>query len=180
MHVDGPMQQSPYSARMDYKLKPGVDRAKVVALRQALDDMGSHLTTVYYQDWKDPDRLTWSVIFVPWGKSGAIEHLQQKLALTGGVIAGDSGNDLDALMVESVGADFLRVLVGRLQYDADVDDLLAELNVNDTEGRTLFRGCKDSDRVFYVEGKESLRYGPDSIFRAMRMAGFRWQIQQMI
>lgn len=171
---------SPYSVKFSYKLGVTDHDVDVVGLREAIGAIYPTFSDIYYQDWSDPDCNTWSVTCAPWGKNGVIEHLVQILNLNGGVIAGDSGNDIDALLVALVDADFLRVLVGREVPDTDLEGLRSRLCVGTERERVLFRESRESDKVFYVETMESRRHGPVSISRAMRMAEVRWQIQRMI
>ena len=112
----------------------------------------------------DEPRRKYAAFLLPTTKAGAVRYLKSELGIARGLIAGDSGNDIDMLLHDT---DFQAVLVGGAKREAvSAIDTLERL---DAKGSTAaFRTVKNAEgrliRIYVEPTKD--RLGPESIARA--------------
>ncbi|MDO8601890.1 MAG: HAD family hydrolase [bacterium] len=114
---------------------------------------------------------------LPIGKSGVITYLSKLVGIKQGIVAGDSGNDIE-MLTRSCGLD--AVLVGG--HTAEAASEIHKLIHRRKDGQRSFQrivGPDGIERAVYVEPKGSKRQAAESILRAVTILRRTRNIKRM-
>ncbi len=106
------------------------------------------------------DRKKYNIDFLPITKAGAVKYASDILGVERGILAGDSGNDIDMLLKSGTLA---AVVVGGAK--AELKEAAITAGAKRHKRFTIVEDDAGQPKAIYVENDES-RLGPDSILHA--------------
>ncbi|MCX7955666.1 MAG: HAD family hydrolase [Patescibacteria group bacterium] len=172
------MRIDPNKLSFNYVVPTNIDNERVGLFLQSLQRFFSDFTVILSQNLalSNNSQTAWFCDIVPFGKDEVIRYLSQKYKAKG-LIAGDSGNDINMLFGDFPGEakDYIRTAVGGSQQE-----LLKEINKfssSPRDWRLLI--IQDKQVRMYVEtksSKSSNRIGPQTLEHVIDVLERAWRI----